>query len=276
MTANPIRTQLHELPGARFTPGSPTGVGVLVLAGSRGAADEDRARVFAEHGAIAETIQWFGGPGQQPGPWEVPIETFQARVAALAADCSRVLICGVSFGAEAALVTASHTTAVDGVIAFAPSDVVWAGITEDGRQTSHWTIGGATVPWVGFVDDWQATTDPPVFADLYRVSRDADPAAVAAATIPVENIPTVVQVVGGDDLVWPSTVHATAIAARRAAHGLATTTVSDAAAGHRAVLPGEQPVTGGVRMQRGGTDLANRALGSAAWREILPLLTCDR
>ncbi len=272
MTAAPRRQQLNDIPGVRYVPEEHHGVGVLVLAGSRGAADEDRARILAEHGVIADTIQWFGGTGQQPGPWEVPIETFQDRVAALAAECTRVLICGVSFGAEAALLTATHSPTVDGVIAFAPSDVVWAGIAEDGRETSHWSIDGEPVPWVSFVPDWQATTDPPAFVDLYRASRAADPEAVAAAAIAAERIPALIQVVGGDDLVWPSELHAAAIADRRTRHGLPTTTVSVTEAGHRALLPGEEPVAGGVSMQRGGTDVANRQLGSAAWQAILPWL----
>lgn len=49
---------------------------------------------------------------------------------------------GTWFGAEAALVTASHTAGIDGVVAFAPSDVVWAGVDPAGRQTSRWTLAG--------------------------------------------------------------------------------------------------------------------------------------
>ena len=108
-------------PGLRCMPLHPNGVGVLVLAGSSGRVDADRARVLASTGAVTESIQWFGGPGQQPGPFEVPVELFQERIEALAREADRVVLVGTSFGAEAALVVASVTPRVAGVAAFAPS-----------------------------------------------------------------------------------------------------------------------------------------------------------
>jgi hypothetical protein len=57
--------------------------------------------------------------------------------------------------------------------------------------------------------------------------------------IPVENIDHVLLVAGGDDQVWPALSMSESIKARRAAHGLETTLVSDPEAGHRTVLPGE-------------------------------------
>jgi dienelactone hydrolase len=259
--------------GVRWLPGHPSGVGALVLAGSSGRVDEPRARLLAQQGALTESIQWFGGPGQPAGPWEVPLETFHERVAALAAECDRVLLLGTSFGAEAALLTGATVAGVDAVVAFAPSDVVWAGVMPDGVQTSHWTLNGKPVPFVPFDDDWTPDTDPPSFRDLYLRSRRADPAAVAAATIATERIPHVVLVAGGDDRVWPSRLHAEQITARRRAHGLPTVTVTDDHAGHRAILPGEPPVRAGARMQRGGSDQADRRLGESAWHAVARLLS---
>ncbi len=92
------------------------------------------------------------------------------------------------------------------------------------------------------------------------------------ATIPVERIAELLLVAGGDDRVWPAEEHARRIVARRASHGLPTSLVSDPAAGHRAILPGEPVVTAGMRMQRGGTEEADRRLGSAAWTAIKALL----
>jgi hypothetical protein len=256
------------VPGVRVEPSAHSGLGVLTLAGSSGRIDEERARLFARHGALAESIQWFGGPGQSPGPWEVPIEQFQARVAGLRRSCDRILVSGLSFGAEAALLTGALTGGVDAVVAFAPTDVAWAGVTPEGRQTSHWTLGGVPVPYVPFLANWRPAGDPPVFKELYALSRAADPAVTSAATIPVERIPALILVAGGDDLVWPSAEQARAIADRRAGHGLATTLVLDPEAGHRAVLPGEDAVTAGRAMARGGSPEADRRLGAAAWASI--------
>ncbi len=252
----------------------PNGVGVLVLAGSSGRVDADRARLLASTGAVTESIQWFGGPGQQPAPFEVPLEVFQARIAALAAHGDRVVVVGTSFGAEAALLVGSVTPAVSAVAAFAPSQVIWAGVRPDGTQTSHWTVGGVPVPFVPLAEDWEPGSDPPAFIGHFQRSLDAvSPEQRAAATIAVERIPEVVLVAGGDDQVWPSVDAAQAIAARRLAAGRHTEVVSLAGAGHRTILPGEPEVSAGMRMARGGTPEADRALGAMAWPAVHRLLT---
>lgn len=267
------RVELSGPAGVRWIPGEHRGAGVLVLAGSSGRVDESRARVIAEQGCIAESIQWFGGPGQNVGPWEIPLETFQRRAADLACDCDQVYVAGTSFGAEAALITAAHDPRISGVVAFAPSDVIWPGIDPAGRQTSHWSLDGVPLPFVAFDESWRPDDDPPSYRSLYLRSRYADHAAVAAATIPVERIPSVITVAGKDDQLWPSDLHAENIRSRRAAHGMQTTAVTDDEAGHRAVLPGEPVVSGGMRMRRGGTEAADRRLGQLAWDEMLALLT---
>lgn len=173
---------------------------------------------------------------------------------------------------RSALLTGAHSPDVHDVVAFAPSDVVWAGIRPDGSQTSHWRLHDQALPYVEFVEDWQPDTDPPAYLGLYQASRRRFPDLVAAATIPVERIDRVLLVAGGDDQVWPSTTMAAAIAERRQRYGLATTIVSEPQAGHRTVLPHEHVVTGGARMKRGGTETADLRLGAAAWAHLLRLL----
>ena len=175
---------------------------------------------------------------------------------------------GTSFGAEAALLTGAGSDSVSTVVAFAPSDVVWAGVTADGRMTSHWTSHGRPLPFVPFVEARQPDLDPPSYLDLYRRCREEQPEAVAAAAIAVECISDLILVAGGDDLVWPSLQHAQCIRARRSRHGLDTTVLTEAEAGHRTVLPGELVVRGGARMARGGTEAADRRLGELAWSHI--------
>ncbi|HSZ38808.1 MAG TPA: acyl-CoA thioester hydrolase/BAAT C-terminal domain-containing protein [Trebonia sp.] len=266
------RAELTEPNGVRWIPDQHRGAGTLVLGGSSGRIDEQRARLFAEQGCIAESVQWFGGPGQNPGPWEIPLETFLARIEGLTRDCDRVYIAGTSFGAEAALATAARTPRIAGAIAFAPSDVVWAGVTPDGRQVSHWTLGGDPLPFVPFDESWVPGTDPPAFRGLYLSSREASPARAEAAAIAVERIPVVITVAGGDDQVWPSVPHAGNIQRRRSARGLGTTVITDAEAGHRTVLPGESVVSAGMYMRRGGSEEADRRLGDAAWPAIRALI----
>jgi dienelactone hydrolase len=245
---------------------------VLVLAGSSGAVDDERARLLAAHGATALALQWFGGPGQQPAPFEVPLEIFVEGLDRLAQECERLALLGTSFGAEAALLVAALDARVRAVVAIAPSPVVWAG-ADGARQTSHWTHRGRPLDFVPFDESWVPDTDPPAYRSLYERSLAADPAVAERAAIPVERIEGEVLVIGGeDDQVWPGADFARAVAARRTTHGLDTRVVTHPRAGHRVRLPGEPPVTRGQAMARGGSPEADVELGAAAWPQVVDLL----
>jgi hypothetical protein len=256
-----VEIVLSEPAGVRIVPREHSGLGVLTVAGSSGRVDADRARLFARHGAMAESIRWLGASG----PCEIPIELFQERVADLRRSCDRILLAGTSFGSEAVMLTG----AADAVVAFAPSDVVWAGVRPDGTQTSHWTLAGRPLPYVPFMPGWHPDTDPPRFRRLYELCHAA---GSEDAAIPAERIPRLILVAGEDDQVWPSAEHARSLAARRARHGLPTTLVLDREAGHRPILPGEPAPTGGTRMDRGGHPAADRRLGAAAWIHVRHLM----
>lgn len=248
------------------------GTGVLVLAGSSGRLDVGRADVLAGAGATALAIRWFGGEGQPPVPCEVPLETFVEAIDLLAAECDRIGILGLSYGAEAALLTAVREPRIDAVVALAPTDVVWEGHHErdDDPRRSKWTWRDEPVPFVPLDRSWTPESDPPAFAPCYEQSRRlALPATVEAATIPVEDFHgELVLVAGGDDQVWPSCDAARAIDDRRSAAGLPTTVTSDAAAGHPVVLPGERASSAARPYLVGGDDGAAERLGRRAWPAI--------
>jgi dienelactone hydrolase len=254
-------------------PDDPCGTGVLVLSGSSGALELERAGLFAAHGATALALRWFGGVGQPAGPWEVPVETFTDALSRLAPRVDRLALVGTSFGAEAALLTAVVDARVTAVVAVAPSPVVWAGVTDQGRVTSHWTWGGEVVPFVPFDDAWRPDTDPPAFRRLYERSLETYADRVPAATIPVERARAELVLIGGeDDQVWPGAEFARRVATRRLPDGPRTTVVTHPDAGHRVVLPGERQVLRGQRMARGGTPEADAALGAQAWPAIVRAL----
>ena len=263
---------LAGIEGIRWEPDVPTGTGALVLAGSSGRVDSARAEVLAKRGVVAESVRWFGGEGQHEGPWEIPLELFLGRVERLAAECDRVVVLGTSFGSEAALLTGALSPDVDAVVAFAPSDVVWAGVRSDGTVTSHWAYDDAPLPFVPFDDRWEPEGEIPAFVGLYDASRQRFRGELMAAAIPVEGIDRLLLVAGADDQVWPALTMARAIEQRRRNHGLETALVSDPDAGHRTILPGEPVVAAGMTMRRGGTEEADRRLGDAAWVEIERLL----
>lgn len=251
------------------TPEHPCGTAVLVLHGSSGRLERARADIFAAAGASALAIRWFGGRGQQEEPCEVPLERFSAALDRLAGGHDRLAVIGTSFGAEAALLVGVHDRRVDTVVAIAPSPVVWAGFAGE-RMSSHWTLRGEPLPFVPFLPDWEPDQDPPAFRELYAGSLRAEPERAEAAAIPVERIAGEVVLVGGeDDQVWPGADFARLVADRRAAHGLPTTVVLHPEAGHRVVLPGEDPVGGGMSLARGGTPEADQALGALAWSHLV-------
>lgn len=269
------RVDLSSPEGVRWIPSIPSGDGILVVAGSSGRIDEQRARAFAGIGALAESVRWFGGPGQRRGPWEVPLEIFLRRIDSLSRECDRVWMIGTSFGSEAALLCGAFSERVDGVVAFAPSDVVWAGY-DDQRETSHWTLDGQPLPYVPFDWDGYVAGTPVRLRPLYERSLSTYSDHVAEATIPVERIPRVIAVAGGDDQVWPSVESAKRIQSRRARLGLDTTVVTAADAGHRTILPGEPLVTTAVSMVRGGSEVADRQLGAHAWAAIVQAFEAER
>ncbi|GAA2740834.1 acyl-CoA thioester hydrolase/BAAT C-terminal domain-containing protein [Terrabacter aerolatus] len=255
------------------------GTGVLVLSGSSGRVERDRARLLARAGVSAAlTYRWFGGDGRPAAIWEYPLEAFAPAVASLAERCDRVVLLGVSKSAEAFLLYAADDPAVDAVVALAPSHVAWANVGPgpDGAlrpQHSSWSRAGRPVPFVPYDDAAEPVGDPPAYAPVYEQSLRTHADLVAAATIPVERFfGDVLLVAGGDERVWPSVGFAQAVRARREALDLPTTLVTHPAAGHRVVLPGEPVAAGGQPMARGGTEAADRALGERAWPEIRRVL----
>jgi len=251
---------------------------VLLLHGSSGRPDIQRATLLAEHGAAVLVPKWFGDEGQPPGICEVPLEYFQAAVDDLrsAYPQLKVGVMGVSKGAEAALLVAAHDRRISSVVALAPTSVVWAnvgpgwdGVTYPYR--SSWSLGGRPVSFVPYDEEWSSAqfTGPVPYRGQYERSLAVHADRVEDATIPVEDVRgQMLLVCGGDDQMWPSAWFAEQVRARRTAHGLTTQVVSDPEAGHLPALPGETPRPPNGRIDHGGSEAANRRLGAAAWPQI--------
>jgi dienelactone hydrolase len=260
---------------------APSPTGVLVLAGSSGRVDIERARRLAQCGALALALQWFGGPGQCPGICEIPLETFTAAIDWLVEQGSqRIGIVGLSKGAEAALLVAVRDTRVDAVVAISPSSVVWAnaGPGYDGADypyRSSWSWEGLPLPFVPYDETWTppAGQQPVSFRPLYEASLRAHPEAVVAAAIPIERVRgDALLIAGGDDALWPSALFAETLAARCRAAGRPVGLVTHPDAGHRPVFPGETPPAPSARVAHGGSPTADAALGHAAWPTVLTSL----
>lgn len=238
--------------------------GILLLHGSSGKPDLDRARILEAEGYDVLAPQWFD---QRISG--IPLESFPLDE--LAARNDRLVVMGMSRGAEAALLLGTVDDRIDAVVALSPAAHVWGWI-EDGVQTSPWTWQGEPLPFVPLDLDWRPTDDPPSYVDGYRQRMKRFPAETEAAQIPAERFEgDLLLMAGGDDKVWPSVEFAEQIASRRGS--LETRAMIGAQAGHRFIFPAEEPKVGGQAMARGGSDQADRAFGAEAWPELLKVLT---
>jgi hypothetical protein len=64
--------RLSGAEGVRWIPERPSGTAALVVAGSSGRVDSARAELLARHGAVAESIRWFGGQVRTRGRGKSP------------------------------------------------------------------------------------------------------------------------------------------------------------------------------------------------------------
>jgi len=250
------------------------GMALLVLSGSSGRVERRRAERLAAHGIAACAVPWFGAPGLPPTPRRVPLDAVADHLDRLVGVAPRIGVLGTSFGAEAALLLGTLDPRVEVVAALAPTAYVWETSDLDAGQhpvrDAKWTWQGEPLPGIGYVDQ-TAGGDWPDARTVHEASLAACPDPAACA-VPVERIAGQVLVsAGGDDRVWPATDFAEAIVERRRAAGLDTTYVAHPEAGHRLVLPGEEPAPERPGFPRGGTPEADAELGRATLAALLDL-----
>jgi alpha-beta hydrolase superfamily lysophospholipase len=280
MACRTARRELTEpWEGVLVAPARGSDVGVLVLAGSSGRVERERARLLAQQGFTALAIRWFGGSGQPPGICEVPLETFTAAVDFLQqGGARRIGILGTSKGAEAALLTAVHDPRVDVVVAQSPTSRVWCNVGpgRDGEQRpyrSSWTLRGQPLPFVPMDDDWtpdEPEGSPVAVRGWYARSEQTFAQLLKQARIPAEQARAeLLLIAGGADAMWPSLPFAEQLVRRRRSAGRSVHLVSQPDAGHRPRLPGEGPAPASPHFAYGGTREADALLGRQAWPHIL-------
>ncbi|MFC4505374.1 MULTISPECIES: acyl-CoA thioester hydrolase/BAAT C-terminal domain-containing protein [Streptomyces] len=272
----------HPWEGVLAAPAHGGDVGVLVLAGSSGRVERERARILARQGIVALSIRWFGGQGQPPGICEIPLETFTAAVDRLTASgARRIGILGASKGAEAALLTAVHDSRVDVVVALSPTSRVWCNVGpgRDGEQRpyrSSWTWQGQPLPFVPMDDSWTPAdpgSGPVAIRGWYELSERSFAHLLSRAEIPVDRARAdLMLVAGGDDAMWPSLRFAEQLAERRRSAGATVRLIGRHDAGHRPRFPGESPAPASPHFLYGGTPETDLLLGETAWPHILEAL----
>lgn len=263
---------------------------VIVLGGSSGGL---RHRAIAERlaadGAPALALAYFGMAGLPSALSHIPLEYFSRAIAVVAGrrDLAglRLVGCGHSRGAELVLQLGSLFNWFAGVIATSPSHVRW-GAT--GRNEPAWTFEDSPLPFVEPVElpGYQPTCirvdgrDYWAYRQWYVDQLATSPTAAMAA-IPVERLRCALLLFSGEqDQLWPSTVFADQLEARRRAASLPVENVQYAAVGHVFPVPGESPrlhawhpaLSSGIAY--GGRAAETTLAATDRWNRILQFLDC--
>ncbi|MCX7008100.1 MAG: dienelactone hydrolase [Kiritimatiellaeota bacterium] len=250
--------------------GTTTKPGILFLGGSEGGRpDKHLPQFFAENGYPVLAVAYFKEQGLPENLQLVPLEYFDKALAWMARSDriprGGIVVFGMSKGAELALLLASRKPEIKGVIALAPSSVVWDGMPKQWwppDPKSSWSCGGKPVPFVPYdFSQAMAQGDPFAIRKFYEKALQQR-AAVEQATIGVETINgPLLLAAGHDDQMWPSEAMADAICARLKAKGFTHhyEHLKYADAGHTLT---EYYMMGGTREgnQRARLDLATKML----------------
>ena len=193
---------------------------VIVLGGSGGGYDIDKAAALSRHGFATLALAYFGVPSLPAWLHRVPLEYFERALGWLGRqpeiDARRIGVLAISRGSELALILGSMFPQIGAAVAYAPSAVSWGSGGRDkatGEVIPCWTwqdrpLPFAPLPLRGFVARSAvpvAVMKRPVkFRNLFRAAL-RNRQAVKDAAIPAERMSgPILLISGGDDHVWPA------------------------------------------------------------------------
>ncbi|HTB79372.1 MAG TPA: acyl-CoA thioester hydrolase/BAAT C-terminal domain-containing protein [Opitutaceae bacterium] len=196
------------------TEGSPKKMGILFLGGSEGGISVlGTPRFLATNGYPVLCLAYFKAEGLPDSLEMVPLEYCDKAIAWLEANEAiqpgGIVVVGGSKGAELALLLATRHPDIAGVIAIAPSSVVWQGLPKKfwpaPPARSSWSLLQNPVPFVPYDRSrWFNPFDKLAVYKLYQRSL-TQKEAVEKATIEVEKIHgPVLLLSGNEDALWPS------------------------------------------------------------------------
>jgi dienelactone hydrolase len=187
------------------TPDSKNKIVLVVVGGSEGGKPNYLAEQFVEKGFSVLSLAYFKETTLPDNLELIPLEYFDSPIFWLQSNHNfdKIIIVGISKGAELALLLASINNDICGVIAYSPSAVVFEGFGND--QTKHnpsWTINSKQIKFVPF-----DTTGVKDLNDYYAIYKQSitQTSFVENAMIEVENINgPILLLSGSDDRMWPS------------------------------------------------------------------------
>jgi dienelactone hydrolase len=285
-----------SLSASLYVEEGPPRPGVIVLGGAEGGRPRYLARLLASEGFSCLALSYFGAEPLPRRLVEVPIDCVEIALDWLRERSDSLDIpiglVGVSKGAELALLAASKwPDAVGAVVAYAPSAVTFAGISPRAaeRRRSSWSYQGVPLPFVPFPPRARPALCPQgvSFAPMYEAGLD-NPAAVAAAAVPVEAIRApVILISGGRDRMWPSSRMVGMVKSRLAEHGSPEVVHLEFPEAGHSIMPWAPGIAmnrvgrfaNGIRLSGtgglfalGGKPWANRAALREAWPQAVAFL----
>jgi uncharacterized protein len=284
------------LVGTLFCPSTPgPHPAVIALGGVGGGLREGGAEALASEGFASLALAYFGVDPLPSELVEIPLEYFEWAIAWLNSqpevDANRIALVGNSKGGELALLLgATYPEDVKAVIGYAPSAVVWQGITFNreayhGGPRSPWSLRGEPVPFARFARPLPTEMirmvgsylgRQPIVGRVFYERALKNETAVAAAEIALEKIDGPLLLISGtDDQMWPSTRLSEMAIERLKAHDhpFPYEHLRYEGAGHMITLPNaEPPVSWTSRYEVGGTREANEFANADSWTKVLGFL----
>lgn len=181
---------------------------VVAVGGSEGGfiTGDAYGQLLPKEGLAVLGLAYFGAPGLPKAIDRIPLEYFIKAIDYAARhpklDASRIGLVGGSKGGELALLLGAHDARIRAVCAIVPSGVVWQSARLANSPTSSWTYRDIQFPFVPYKGALMPASQRLV--DLFELSLQQE-SALAAATIPVENINgSILLISATNDEIWPS------------------------------------------------------------------------
>ena len=294
-----VRRDVREdaLVGTLFLPaGEGPHPAVMIMNGSGGGINEQRAALYASRGYAALALGYFNAPGLPKYISNTNLEYFQRGLRWIRREVRPakdfVAITGQSRGGELVLLLGSLFPAeVSAVLAYVPAAYVHSGQSaanpELGRNSATWLFQGKPLPHL-WENNRTGTYEPydsgPVPRRLEHALKTAvaDREAVDRSRIPVENIRSPVLLVQGtDDGWWPTDYYCDIVekTLKDARHTYPVKRLRYVDAGHSILFPYVptttivQPHTmSGILSTSGGTPEANAVANEASWADVQTFL----
>jgi len=214
--ATTVKVNSGGLVGVFVAPKGPGPFPTLItFGGSEGGLETGQllAEYYASLGYACLGLAYFAAEGLPQHLAKVPLEYFSTALGWLKqrpeVDAGRIGVMGGSRGGELALLLGATYSDIKVVVANSPSGLVWPG---DGTNTAQaaWTLGGSDVAFLSSTSMRFSTSTDSSGNTLYAFApsfldaiQDASPAALSAATIPVDKINgSALLVAGMDDQLW--------------------------------------------------------------------------